>query len=279
VSASHADDCVALPFLDHVLADGPGTEVPATPVPVNVTARSPPPSFPLITQVSDAAPAAVGVNVTVSVTDAPGAIVDASGRVEAAAKPTPEAGGLDFVICSGEPPVLLIVNVRYAVAPSNVEPNGTTVGVRVRTGGAADVPDTGIWSAPADVFNVSTPVYTPIAVGAKDALTVTEPSGAMTEPTAGRPENPNGAGAGLTPVTVTGVAPMLAMLTAAPTGVPPAGAPPKLMTGGVGCSSPVGLMPVDVTGMLTARTLVVTMISLLAAPAIVGVKRTGIVTV
>ena len=116
-------------------------------------------------------------------------------------------------------------------------------------------------------------------MGANVALTVTELSGAMTEPTAGRPVNPNGAGAGVTPVIVTGVAPMLARLTAALTGVPPAGAPPKLMTGGVGWSSPVGLIPVEVTGTLTVRTFVVNVISLLAAPATVGVKRTGTVTV
>src|SRR4051794_431352 len=77
---------------------------------------------------------------------------------------------------------------------------------------------------------------------------------------------------------VTSVAPTFAMLADRVTGVPPAAAPPKLITGGVASSNPVGLIPNDVTGTATLPTDVLNVTSPLAAPGLPGANVTGTFT-
>ena len=63
------------------------------------------------------APAALGANVTLSVSVWPGAMLVPSASVVVAVN-APPVGGLDFVIVTGTPPVLEIVNVLVALEPT-----------------------------------------------------------------------------------------------------------------------------------------------------------------
>src|SRR6185437_3013211 len=78
----------------------------------------------LTIQAADAAPSAVGVNRTVSVTVSPGCTTLPSDSVLTAANPL-SAGGLDFVIVTGTPPALRSVNVRSAEDPTGTSPKLT----------------------------------------------------------------------------------------------------------------------------------------------------------
>src|SRR3954471_15267709 len=242
VSWSHSLSCLAAPFNDHVFPGGPVADVPVTPLPVNVIARSPPPSLPLMVHVSERLPVAVGAKATFSVTVAPGAITVASGSDVVALNPMPPAGGFDFVIKRADPPVFLIVNDRDATPPTNVGPNATVVGVNAMTGGGAAVPDIGRSRSPADGWSVSTSSHEPTTAGENVPVTTTDASDGITAPAAGRPLTANGAAGRSMLLIVTSVAPTFAMLADRVTGVPPAAAPPKLITGGVASSNPVGLI-------------------------------------
>ena len=67
-----------------------------TPVPEKVMVFSPVPSLPVMSQPADCAPAAVGANRTVPVTELPAGMVVPSAIVVVAVKAAP-AGGFDFV--------------------------------------------------------------------------------------------------------------------------------------------------------------------------------------
>jgi hypothetical protein len=87
----------------------------------NVTTRAMPPSSPSSVQKSVNDPVVVGVMLTVSVNDIPGAITVPSGSDVCGMK-RPAAGGLDFVIVRLLPPVLLTVKLIERVTPTGTSP-------------------------------------------------------------------------------------------------------------------------------------------------------------
>ena len=68
-----------------------------------------------------AGPVSVGANVTFSVSVSPGAITEPSASVVVAAN-SPPLGGLDFVIVTPVPPVLVMVKERLALLPTSTSP-------------------------------------------------------------------------------------------------------------------------------------------------------------
>src|SRR5437763_1535613 len=134
------------------------------PTPLNVTSCRPVESSPLITQRPLAAPPTVGVNVTFSVSVSPGPIVVPSGRVVVAAN-SPPLGGLDFVIETFVPPMLLIVKDLVAVLPTATSPNSFFSLVTFRTPGGPALPDTGTLPLPPVVSKPTSSWKLPSAVG------------------------------------------------------------------------------------------------------------------
>jgi hypothetical protein len=144
---------VAAPFNVQPPAAGDGTEAAVPPLPVRLTEWTPEVSLPFSTQASEAAPRTPGANRTVSVTDAPAAMVAPSGKVVIAVNPVPATGGLDLKMVRGVPPVFETVNDAVVGVPVGTVPNARVAGVTTMVGGAAADPDIGTDTVPALVTN------------------------------------------------------------------------------------------------------------------------------
>src|SRR5581483_8399159 len=92
-----------------------------SPWPVNWTSCTKLEPSPLISQVPEAAPVAVGAKRTLSTRLSPGAIVVSSGSELVAANSLP-SGGLDLKIVIATPPVFDTVNDRVASRPTTTPP-------------------------------------------------------------------------------------------------------------------------------------------------------------
>jgi hypothetical protein len=90
-------------------------------VAVNVTVRAAPPSSPLMVQTSLNEPELVGVALTVSVSELPGAITVPSGSDVVATKML-ATGGFDLVMVRLVPPVLLTVKLIERALPEGTSP-------------------------------------------------------------------------------------------------------------------------------------------------------------
>ena len=104
-------------------------------MPTKVTVRLPSPSVESRIHPSVAAPVVGGVKETVSVNEAPAAMVVSSGSEVTAAKPAEVTGGFESVTAVAVDPVLVMVKLRVSVTPTGTEPKSMVWGPTSRLGG------------------------------------------------------------------------------------------------------------------------------------------------
>src|ERR1700733_8704980 len=205
-----------------VRCSGSGT----MPTPLNCTSCSPVASLPLIGQSALAGPVSVGVNLTVSLTLSPGAIVVPSDS-EVVASKAPPIGGLDFVISTLVPPVFVTVKLLDSLEPIATCPYSTFSSLTSSAPGSPAAPERPIASLPALGSRPISPLNAPTSVGLKVTVTNTDSPGLSSAPGFGASSTPNGPSGSFTFSIVSGEPPTLRKMAVAeacsPTAVPSKG--------------------------------------------------------
>src|SRR6202140_2814186 len=217
----------------------------------------------------------MGVNATLSVRTSPGLIVVPSGNIVVAAK-APPTGGLDFVIVTFVPPVLVIVKDFVTAAPPPGSLPYSFVSPAIFSPPEAPaVPERPIAPLPPVVSRPMLSLNVPSCVGSKETVTVSEAPAAIVAPAVGAPLALKGAAGRFTLLIVSGAPPTLRNVAVLDRW-PPTVVPPKETSVGVTSSCALAAWPVPETANVAFLPVLVVAVSVApTTPVCVGVNVTG----